>query len=324
MRLLEISFPDTMYDRTIDCLEGFPGTVWTSIDCDDSRRELKVLIPSNESQPIMDKLEALFSNTTDWRIVALPVEAAIPKQNNDEEESEKKAGFAPREEIYQDVSSSAELNTDFIILSFLSAVVAAIGVNTDNVAIVIGAMVIAPLLGPLLAFSFGAGLGDIELMARSAKTALVGLAVGFATAILLGTFLEINLQSTELTSRTDIGFDSVILALAAGAAAALSITTGLSSALVGVMVAVALLPPSVAVALFLAAGEFGLSTKAALLLATNVICVILASQLVFVMKGIRPRTWLERNSAKKSKRINFVVWGFLLLAVVALIMLETT
>ncbi len=80
-----------------------------------------------------------------------------------------------------------------------------------------------------------------------------------------GALIDINLDSPELIGRTDIGLDSLVLALASGAAAALSLASGLS----GVMVAVALLPPSVAIALFLGAGEAGLAGHAAILLAAK-------------------------------------------------------
>ncbi|PUB09892.1 uncharacterized protein DUF389 [Yoonia sediminilitoris] len=114
----------------------------------------------------------------------------------------------------------------------------------------------------------------------------------------IGAIVEINLDSKELLDRSQIGIDSIALALASGAATALSVATGLSSALVGVMVAVALRPPSVAIAMFAGAGEFGLAGRAALLLFANIVSVGIASQLVFLLRGIRPRTWHEQENAK--------------------------
>lgn len=110
----------------------------------------------------------------------------------------------------------------------------------------------------------------------------------------------------------------IALALASGAAAALSLSTGISSALVGVMVAVALLPPSVASALFLGAGDYQSAIGAAILLALNVVCAVLSAQLVFVYKGIRPRTWSSQKKASRSVKINAIVWLGLLIALAAL------
>jgi len=173
-------------------------------------------------------------------------------------------------------------------------------------------MVIAPLLGPILALALGTALGDTDLMARAAKTGLLGFLIGFATAFLITLVMPVNLGSQELLDRTVIGPAIVILALASGAAAALSLTTGTSSALVGVMVAVALLPPSAAAALFLGAGEYQQSQRAALLLGLNVVSVLLAAQLVFAWKGIRPRIFSDQARASKAMRVNIALWSIVL------------
>lgn len=132
---------------------------------------------------------------------------------------------------------------------------AAIGLIESNVAVVIGAMVIAPLLGPNLAFGLGTALGDASLMRKSALTNSVGILLAIALSVLIGLFTLFDVSSPELIPRTQVGLDSIALALASGAAAALSLTTGLSSVLVGVMVAVALLPPAVTFGLMLGHGD---------------------------------------------------------------------
>jgi uncharacterized hydrophobic protein (TIGR00341 family) len=321
MRWIDLEFPGELSKQVKELVESVPGARWFGTPGDGSAGSARVLAQADASQKLLDDLQDLLESHAGWRIVVLPVEAALLPESNQIQADETQASdvSAMREEIYQDVSMGTRLNTNFLVLTVLSSVVAAIGMNTDNIAVVIGAMVIAPLLGPLLALSFGSALGDAELMWRSTRTALAGLAAGFMTALLLGWAVEVNLASGEILDRTHIGVDSVILALASGGAAALSIMTGLSSTLVGVMVAVALLPPSVAVAMLLGAGEFALAGRAAALLATNVVCVNIASLLVFTWQGVRPRTWLEKRSAKRSSIINLSVWGGLLAALLGLI-----
>ncbi|MCG8344430.1 MAG: DUF389 domain-containing protein, partial [Chlorobiales bacterium] len=107
---------------------------------------------------------------------------------------------------------------------------------------------------------------------------------------------------------TDAGLDSIALAFASGAAAALSLSTGLPSVLVGVMVAVALLPPAATFGLMLGHARIDLATGAALLLAVNVVSVNLACKLVFLIKGVRPRTWWEKEKANKAMRRYIFVW----------------
>lgn len=219
------------------------------------------------------------------------------------------------------MDKNSRLGPNYLILVMLSTVVAAIGLIEDNVAVVIGAMVIAPLLGPNLALSLGTALGDVPLMRRSVRTVLVGILLAVALTAILGWLWPTELSSREVLSRTEAGLDSVLLALASGAAAALSVTTGLSSVLVGVMVAVALLPPAATVGLMLGQGEPGLALGAALLLAINVVSVNLASKIVFFFKGIRPRKWLEKEKAKRAMVAYVLVW-ILTLAVLTLVVLE--
>ena len=95
---------------------------------------------------------------------------------------------------------------------------------------------------------------------------------------------EILIASTEILARTDVGLAGVALALVSGAAAVLSLTTGLSSTLVGVMVAVALLPPTATMGMLVGAGHMKLAGGAALLLAVNVVCVIISAKLMSVTR----------------------------------------
>lgn len=317
MRLIELSFPDTVDVKPLlkSCLRAEPVDHRLEPPDDRGRRVLRLYFKSGQGQEAIDAIQGLLADTVDWRLVVIPIEATLPKEEADEdaETRKKKRTLALREELYEDIASGAQLNRDFLVLTALSAVVAALGMNANNVAAVIGAMVIAPLLGPILAFSFGSALGDLPLMSKAARTAVAGLAFGLLISIALGMVLPINIQSPELFARTVVGVDTTALALASGAAAALSISTGVASTLVGVMVAVALLPPSAAMGLYAGAGEWGLAARAGLLLMINVVSVNLAALFTYRAKGIRPRTWLERKSAKRSVLVNYGVWAVLII-----------
>jgi len=324
MRLIEAEFSEDFSDRIVKYVELAEPFYWRLSDPDQKKRcVLRAVFKSNEAQELIDALQGLFQDEKDWRIIVLPVEATAPRIEPaiSEKERRRKKTVAIREEIYNDVAVGAELTSDFVILTVLSTIVAAIGLSTNNVAVVIGAMVIAPLLGPVLAFSFAAALGDAPLLFKSARTAFAGLGVGAALSVFFGVFLPIDFTSGELTARTVLGLDTVALALASGGAAALSIAAGLPSALVGVMVAVALLPPSAAAGLYLGGGDLENAFRALMLLAVNVVCVNLAALSIFAYKGIRPRTWLERVSADRATRVNIGVLVFLLIVLVAAILL---
>jgi len=326
MRFIKANFPADKADAVIEIINNAKPLDW-SMDSGYGRYEkaVEILVSKGDGQELIDDLQSLLNASPDWRVVILPVEATLPrppedekKQEDDPEKKAKAKTVSLREELYQKVSNDCKLNWDFIILTVLSSIVAAIGLNGDSVAIVIAAMVIAPLLGPILAFALAAALGDLSLMKKATKTAMTGLFVGFAFAYALTLFMPVNVGSFEMVSRTIIGPEIIALALASGAAAALSLSTGISSALVGVMVAVALLPPSVASALFLGAGDYEKAAGSALLLGLNVVCAILSAQLIFVYKGVRPRTWSSQVKASRSVKINAAVWVGLLAALALL------
>ncbi len=294
--------------------------IWTGHEDEHGRQAVRILIPANHYPALLDALEGRLHTSSNARIVVFPVDATLPRiEEKTGEEKEKNPITTSREELYKDVSQGARLDGNFLLLVALSTIVAAIGLLEDNVAVVIGAMVIAPLLGPNMALALGTALGDTELMWKAFKTNLSGILLAFAMSLLIGLFWPIQELSSELLARTDVGIAGIVLALASGAAAVLSLTTRISSVLVGVMVAVALLPPTTTMGLMTGSGRFDLATGAALLLATNVVCINLAAKLVFLFKSVKPRTWLEQKKARQSMTAYIVLWLITLSILIAII-----
>ncbi|MEM7497280.1 MAG: TIGR00341 family protein [Pseudomonadota bacterium] len=273
-----------------------------------------LLVGEIARQKLLDDLQTALEGCRNWRIVLHETSAVVPhtaeedarEQERAKERTEEQVSTS-REELFQQVSGGAKLTRDYLVLVVLSTVVASVGLVNDNVAVVIGAMVIAPLLGPNLALAFAAAIGDRSMILRALSSGLAGLGVAVLLAIPLPLLFEVDLGSGELSGRTRVGFDNIALALASGAAAALSISTGVSSVLVGVMVAAALLPPAATMGLALGAGELVGSAGAALLLTVNLVAVNLAAMTVFLLKGVRPRTWHEQSDARQSLRVTFAV-----------------
>ena len=288
------------------------------------RRLVSVFLRDGTRQTLVDNLQSCLEDEKDWRISLVPIEATAPAIPEDKDLKTKRASqrkMALREEIYQDVQADAKLDRDFLIFVILSTIVAAIGLHSNSVAGVIGAMVIAPLLGPILGFSLGAALGDRKLLFGAAKTLGVGVALALGCAVLISFLIPVDFSSRELMSRAEVRLDGMALAIAAGAAAALSLTRGANATLVGVMVAAALLPPGAAVGLFLGTGEFALASRAGLLLSLNVASLVLSALVVFRLRGIRPRTWLEKKGADRAVAINMALSVLLLLIAIALILI---
>lgn len=275
-------------------------------DKDDSQ-PMRLVVTDDKVQEVLDALQGVLGAQSYAKLLVYPIDISLPKQTEEQQEKEAKATQA-RESLYKEVQKNSRLDVNYLVLVMLSTIVAAIGLIENNVAVVIGAMVIAPLLGPNLAFGLGTALGDLSLMKNSLKTLSAGVLLAVGISVIMGIVWPFPLTSPELISRTDAGLDSIALAFASGAAAALSLSTGLPSVLVGVMVAVALLPPAATFGLMLGHARPDLAAGAALLLAVNVVSVNLACKLVFLIKGVRPRTWWEKEKASKAMRRYIFVW----------------
>lgn len=180
-------------------------------------------------------------------------------------------------------------------------------------------MVIAPLLRPNVALALATTLADRELAWRAFKTNAAGVLVAVALAAALGLLVPVDPDIPALRTRTEMDIGTLVLALAAGAAGTLAFTQGLSGAVIGVMVAVALLPPAAAFGLLLGSGHLQPAFHAFLLTAGNVICINLAGVGTFLAQGIRPRRWWEAERARRASLAAVAIWLLLLAALVTVL-----
>lgn len=331
LRLIEIILPETEnLERLRKLLEDHPLIEIWEDRISGEKIIIKILVKAEESEKILDLLEKRFSKTDQFRIILMPVEASIPrpekpkidesKEVAENNNNTKTIGRISREELYADMDSKANITSVYLVLVVLSSIVASIGILKDNVAIIIGAMVIAPLLGPNMALALGTTLGDTDLIGRALKANLAGIAATLVLSIIVGMVFAVDPTIGELSSRTQVGLGDIAIALAAGVAGTLSFTKGLPSALIGVMVAVALLPPTVSVGMLLGSNNMAFVPGAVQLVLVNIICVNLAAVTTFFFKGVRPRTWWETKKAEKATRTAIVIWSVLLIILVAAIL----
>jgi uncharacterized hydrophobic protein (TIGR00341 family) len=326
MRIVEV-IADQKHTKTLVGMAKLYGAedFWWGGDGGDGRCSIRMLVPDDCRQALIDSLQDLFKANDRARIIVQSIDAALTHEGQDDKELEEntsEAVAATREELYSQIAKGAQLDSNFLVLTALSTLVAAIGLIENNVAVVIGAMVIAPLLGPNIALAFATSLGDKELTWRAFKTNGAGIGLSMLISVAIALILPIGFDSSEILSRTDVDLGGVVLGLASGAAAVLSLTNGLSSILVGVMVAVALLPPTATMGMMLGAGRWEEALGAFLLLIVNIVCVLLSAKLVFLVKGVRPRSWTDRNRAKQSNAIYLSLWAFLLALLVVVILIR--
>ncbi|MDA0832851.1 MAG: TIGR00341 family protein [Planctomycetota bacterium] len=283
---------------------------------------LNLLVHVEETEPIMDRFEHEFSGVDGFHVVLFPVEAALPRKNKEDAEQiddassettenndkAKIAGRISREELYSQICEGIGVTRVFGAMTVISAIVAAVGLMRNDTPVIIGAMVIAPLLGPNVAMALATTLGDMNLLKRALLTNVVGVTSAFLLAVVIGMIFTINPEIPAIASRTNVGLGDLLLAICAGTAGTLAFTRGLSGPVIGVMVAVALMPPLITSGILLGAGYFIPSMNALLLTGTNVICVNLSGIAAFLAQGVRPRNWWEAKKAKSATRKAIFLW----------------
>lgn len=286
---------------------------------------IKILVDAEKSQTVIDKLKDNFSHYDTFRLLLFHVEASLPVEEEEKPEGEeekkeeegKETRGVSREEIYAEVEDQSDLTRVYVLLTVLSAIVASIGVLRDDVAVIIGAMVIAPMLGPNMGLSLATTLADSDLARKAAKTATIGILFSFLVSVALGLILTVNPEAPQLAARTDIGLLQVVLALAAGSAGALAYTKALSSAVIGVMVSLALVPAIAASGLLMGSQEFVLGFQALVLFFINLICINLSGVFTFITQGFEPSSWWEAGKARRLTKKALIIWISLLAILIA-------
>ena len=295
----------------------------------DDRVLVRLLARAEQCESILDAFEQRFGTNDRFRAVIVALQAVVPRPAEPEPEPEPAPAPKPkklfhrvsREELLADLEPGTKVDPIFLVTVVLSTIVAGVGLVQDSVAVIIGAMVIAPLLTPNMSLALATTLGDVGMIRKSLRTNLVGLGLAAGLSLLVGLTFDVHPGSEEIAARTDVSPSDLLLALASGCAGALAFTSGVSAGLVGVMVAVALLPPLTTAGMLLGAGELKAGGGALALLATNIICVNLAGVATFAAQGVRPRTWWEADKAKRATRRAFVIWTALFLVLTALVVL---
>ena len=219
-----------------------------------------------------------------------------------------------RQELYVRIRLGAIGGPDYYIMMFLAALLASLGLLQGSTAVVIGAMLVAPLMGPLVGAGLALEQGNLPLLRRAFWVAVKGTLLGLTVSMLLGlanTGYEPTME-IEARGRPDI-FD-LFIALASGMVAAYAQgRPNVSGTLAGVAIAAALLPPLATVGIAAMTQHPDIAANAAVLLATNLVAIVIGAAIVFRMLGVRARTGGEFAMPPWARR---TFAGLLMLAVI--------
>ena len=217
-------------------------------------------------------------------------------------------------ELRETMRDSARPGVNYFVLTILSAVIATLGLLLNSAAVVIGAMLVAPLMSPIMGFSLGVIVGDVRLIRLSIEAVLKGFVLAVLISAFAALFSPFNAMTREILIRTQPTLVDMVIALASGMAGAYALARkGIGAALPGVAIAAALLPPLSVVGIGLALGEAQIVAGSLLLFITNIAAISLAGVIIFLMLGVRQEIWLPE--AKKRVRRSLVAFVILLIVI---------
>jgi uncharacterized hydrophobic protein (TIGR00271 family) len=205
-----------------------------------------------------------------------------------------------QEEIVHTAEESATPSLDYIVLIIVSSILATFGLLLNSNAVIIGAMLVAPLMLPLIAFATGMTIGKLRLVSRSTSVLLQGILAAFLIAIFIGVVSPTQIITPEMAARGNPTFMDMAVALASGFLGAYATARKhIPSALAGVAIAAALMPPLSTIGLGLAFGDIPLAKGATLLFVANIVSIILAAWGTFFWLGMRPLAGTEDTRARR-------------------------
>lgn len=219
-------------------------------------------------------------------------------------------------EIQRTIRVGARPTADFFVMSTLAASLAALGLLMDSGAIIIGAMIVAPLMTAILGMGLGVVLGDRRFLWRAGATTVRGALLAIATGMLVGLLVPGAQSTDQARAFATPSVLDLAVALVAGAAAAYAICRKeVSAALAGVAVAASLTPPLVDMGLGVSLGEPSIVWGAGLMFLANLIAIIATSGFVFLWMGFRPQP--DAPDRAVARRRGFIVMGLLLVLITA-------
>jgi uncharacterized hydrophobic protein (TIGR00271 family) len=215
--------------------------------------------------------------------------------------------------VYKEVRKNAIPSVDYFIMIGLSAIIATYGLLQDSSAVIIGAMLVAPLFTPILALSLALVQADMRLLRLAVEATLKGIALAIGFAVLLTALSPLRGVTPEIAARSQPNLFDLAVALASGAAGAYAVARReVAAALPGVAIAAALVPPLGTVGVGLALGDLTITRGGSLLFSTNLIAIVLAGTITLLLLGFRPA---GRGIQRERLRIGIVISLVLLILI---------
>jgi uncharacterized hydrophobic protein (TIGR00341 family) len=272
------------------------------------RGELLVVefpVPEEALEVVLDRFDEVGHEEHAYTVVAEATSALSENIGEIEDRfvvGEEEDSSIAQEELRSKALQQVPNRFSYYLLTFLSAVVATAGLLLDAPALVVGSMVIAPLVGAALTASVGTVLTDSDMILSGFKKQVGGLGIAILGSVAFGALLRSGIlvppslepsTTGQIAKRISPGLPSLVIGVCAGVAGAVGIATGISAALVGVMIAAALIPAAAAVGIGIVWGVPAIGMGALILLVVNAASIHVSGVATFWAMGYRPDAWTE-------------------------------
>ncbi|WIM46731.1 TIGR00341 family protein [Methanosarcina mazei] len=325
MRLVQVLIPVGKRQPVLAVLddEGIDYAVWGETGRKDFEALVQFPVPPIGVEPVLERLRKAGVSENTYTIILAP--ETVVSTRIEALKQRYSGSRISREELTARAEDLAPETSTYIAFLVLSTVIATGGLLLDSAATIIGAMVVAPLMGPAISASVGTVLDNRKLASRGIKMQVGGLLLAIAIGALLGVLLKESIllppgldirEIPQVAERTSPNFLSLFLALGSGIAGAISIIRGSGSALVGVAIAIALVPPAATSGLGIAWGLSGVAIAAAVLVLVNLLAVNISALIMLWISGFRPEG-TEAAGRARSSVISHTVFLALLIALLS-------
>jgi uncharacterized hydrophobic protein (TIGR00341 family) len=303
VRQIQVTVPENQKSGARDVLKKYTNELFSSeVEKDgDGRKKAVEFTATVESEDIDELTEELKDieelENGELSIRVLEQESLIKKGQKT------KGSFSAlsQEETYSKAQEAGDFNMTQWSLISASAAIATLGIASNSIIAVIGAMMLAPMLSPFIASSISLSVGDKSLMKSSLFAGTVSIFLTFLTSLIIALPIDFSV-TPALETVLAPGFLAVPLSIIVGAASALSFTTGFRDQIAGVAVAVALVPPVAAAGLTFGAGRYLLGFKALNLAVMNALAVLVSGYVCLKALGLEPSTYYKKKDAESMRK----------------------
>lgn len=330
MRLVQILVPDHQHEDVTDVLDGegvdYVRQQARTNQADTTQWLIEFPVPTDAIGYMFDRLKDVGIEEEQYTTIVSLEGAVTPQTESLLDRFASDFDTLTRLELRSKVRDISHDRRSFLVMIFLSAVVATVGLLMQSPAVVVGSMVIAPIIGPVLTAAVGAVTGDREMVGDSLWNQALGLGVAILAATLCSAVLQfggvvpntLDITTIELISlRSAPGWFTVVIGVATGTASAFALTTKGSTSLVGVMIAAALIPAAATIGIAVVWNELRLAVGSLVLLVFTILLINASAFAVLWRFQYRPRQqgWLVPSSPRLWLVV--VTTGILLLVLIA-------